>query len=135
MWYQRGCRDSCSRWKHLQWKRGHPCTRLERRVAEHITEETVHKRIPANCLCHGIFFTLKKLEAAPSDRNSVGIKEEGHRRQVTNCSPRVVYTLTSPASTSERKRQEGHERVESTWYMAREVRASRSYSRLHHIMM
>ena len=47
-------------------------------------------------VCHGLFFTLKKLEAAPFDRNREDIKEERHRYatwflEVAHCSPRVIY--------------------------------------------
>ena len=47
-------------------------------------------------VCNGLFFTLKKLEPVPFDRNRPDVKEERHRYatrllEVANCSPRVVY--------------------------------------------
>lgn len=47
-------------------------------------------------VCHGLFFTMKKLEAAPFDRNRDDVKEERHRYatwflEVANCNPRIVY--------------------------------------------
>ena len=47
-------------------------------------------------VCHGMFFTMKKLEPAPFDRNRPDVKDERHRyvtwfMEVANRGPRVVY--------------------------------------------
>ena len=90
-------------------------------------------------VCHGLLFTLKKLEAAPADRNRADVKEERHAYatwflEVANRAPRVVYIDESGFNVwtqgTRGRARVGDRRCEQ--YIPREARTSRSSLQFPH---